>query len=281
LGHNQFYSTCGSVRTMDKDERPAHVFSKDGTEIAYDKIGSGPAIILVSGALGSRLSWVDLPRLLSSNFAVIAYDRRGRGASANTMSFSLEREIEDLEALIDQVAGGSASLYGISSGGALALESAARLGRKVKKLALYEVPYSTDEATRSRASEYQRDLMKALSAGDRSGALELFMKLVGVPREQIQGMHYAPIWKEFELVAPTLEYDSMALGEGFSLPKDRVSRISMPTIVVVGEASPQFLQDSAKELKDAIPNAKLRSLQGQTHDVQPEAIAPVLKEFLS
>lgn len=269
---------------MDKEStyvKPAHVFSKDGTEIAYDKVGRGPAVILVPGALGARLSWSDLPRLLSSNFTVIAYDRRGRGASTDTLPFSLEREIEDIEALIDQVVGGSASLYGISSGGALALESAVRLGRKVKKLVLYEVPYSTDDATRSRASEYQSGLMKALSADDRVGALELFMKLVGVPSEQIQGMHYAPIWKELEVVAPTLEYDSIALGDGFSLPKDRASRIFMSTIVLVGEASPQFLQAAAQELKDAIPNAELRSLQGQTHDVQPEALAPVLKEFLS
>jgi hypothetical protein len=123
--------------------------------------------------------------------------------------------------------------------------------------------------------------MKVLSAGDRTGALELFMKLVGVPNEQIQGMRHAPVWKDFEAVAPTLEYDSIALGDGFSMPKVRASRILMPTLVLVGGASPQFLQASAQELKEAFPNAQIRSLQGQTHDVQPEALAPVLKEFLS
>jgi hypothetical protein len=120
LGHNQFYTTSGIVETMDKEstnEKPARIFSKDDTEIAYDKVGRGPAIILVPGALGTRLSWSDLPERLSSIFTVVAYDRRGRGASTDMLPFSLEREIEDIEALIDQVAGGSASLYGISSGG--------------------------------------------------------------------------------------------------------------------------------------------------------------------
>jgi pimeloyl-ACP methyl ester carboxylesterase len=107
------------------------------------------------------------------------------------------------------------------------------------------------------------------------------MTLVGGPNEQIQGMRHAPMWTDFETVAPTLEYDSIALGEGFSLPKDRASRISMPTIVLVGGASPQFLQASAKELKDAIPNAELRTLAGQTHDVHSGALAPVMKEFLT
>src|SRR5438309_8379105 len=121
------------------------VISKDGTTIAYDRAGRGPAVILVAGAFSYRKypASVQLADLLAQHFTVYSYDRRGRGASGDTKPYAVEREIEDIDALIDE-AGGSAFVYGHSSGGCLAVDATIQLGDKIKKLAMYEAPYNDD-----------------------------------------------------------------------------------------------------------------------------------------
>ncbi len=259
------------------------VTSKDGTKIAYDKIGHGPAIILVAGALCSRSFWSgpELAKLLARSLTVYNYDRRGRGESGDTKPYALEREIEDIEALIDE-AGGWAYLYGHSSGAALALEAALRLGKKVKKLAMYEAPYNDDAEAQRAWKEYIKQLTEALAADRRGDAVALFMELVGTPADQIEAMRHAPVWPMFEAIAPTLAYDHSAiLGEDGSVPAERAASLSVPALVMNGGASYAFMYDTARALSRAMPHAQLRTLEGQRHDVSPEALAPVLVEFFA
>ncbi len=257
------------------------VNSKDGTKIAYDKRGAGPALILVDGALCYRSfgPMEHLAELLSSHFTVIAYDRRGRGESGDTQPFSLEREIEDIEALIDE-AGGTAYVFGTSSGGALALEAALKLGNKIKKLAMYEAPYNNDPVVRQGMKQYGKQLGEALAANRRGDAVVLFMKLVGTPDGAIEGMRQAPMWPMFESVAPTLAYDNAALGEDGAVPTQRATKVTVPTLVLNGTQIP-FMRITAEELAEAIPHAQHRTLEGQSHDVNVEVLAPVLIEWFS
>lgn len=257
------------------------VTSRDGTQIAYDKRGQGPALILVDGALCHR-SFGPMPglaELLAPHFTVYYYDRRGRGESGDTQPYSLEREIEDLEALI-QAAGGSAYVFGTSSGGALALEAATRLGDRIRKLAIYEPPYNADAPARQAWREYRRGLSELLAEGKRGEAAALFMKSVGTPDEQVQGMRQTPIWPMFEAVAPTLAYDAAALGEDRSLPTERAAQVRVPTLVMNGTVLP-FMRATAETLADAIPDARQRTLEGQPHDVNLNVLAPQLVEFFS
>jgi pimeloyl-ACP methyl ester carboxylesterase len=256
------------------------LFSKDGTEIAYDKQGQGLTVILVDGALGFRSfgPMPELAKLLSTHFTVVTYDRRGRGGSGDNKPYAVEREIEDIEALIDE-GGGSAYLYGISSGACLALEAAIKLGYKVKKLALYEPPYKSGETAPEEWREYNKQLRELLTAGRRGDAVALFMTLVGVPAGQIEGMRQAPMWSIFEAIAPTLAYDAATMGEDRSVPTERASRITASTLVMHGGAGYAFMKDTALTLGKAIPNAEFRTLEGQTHAVASQVIAPVLAEF--
>ena len=257
--------------------------SKDGTKIAYDKLGHGPAVILVAGAMCSRSFWSgpELAKLLARSFTVYNYDRRGRGDSGDTRPYAVAREIEDIEALIDD-AGGSAYLYGHSSGAALALEAALKLVNKVKKLAMYEAPYNDNAEAQGAWKEYLKQLTEALAADRRGDAVVLFMELVKMPANQIEAMRHAPTWPIFEAIAPTLAYDHSAiLGEDASVPTKRAAIVTAPTLVMNGGASYAFMYDTAQALSKAIPHAQLRTLEGQTHDVDPNVLAPVLVEFFS
>ena len=257
------------------------VKSNDGTEIAYDKRGAGPAVILVDGALCFR-SFGPMPHLaelLSPHFTVYNYDRRGRGDSGDTQPYAVAREVEDIEALIDE-AGGSAFIFGTSSGGALALEAAIQLGSKIEKLAMYEPPYNSDEAILPAWKEYRQQLAELVAAGRRGDAAALFMKSVGTPDEQVNGMRQAPIWPIFEAVAPTLAYDAVVLGEERSVPTKRAAKVTVPTLVMNGTTIP-FMVDTAQALANAIPHAEHRTLEGQSHDVNLEVLAPVLVEFFN
>src|SRR5437763_8677465 len=221
------------------------VTSKDGTRIAYDTIGQGPPVILVAGAMCSRSFWSgpELAKLLARSFTVYNYDRRGRGESDDTMPYAVAREIEDIEALIDE-AGGSAYLYGHSSGADLALEAALRLGKKVKKLAMYEAPYNDDAEAQRAWKEYLKHLTEALAANRRGDAVALFMKYVGTPADQIEAMRQAPAWPMFEALAPTLAYDHAAiLGEDASVPTERAASVTVPALVMNGGASFPFMDE--------------------------------------
>jgi pimeloyl-ACP methyl ester carboxylesterase len=261
---------------------PLTVTSRDGTTIAYDRTGRGPAVILVAGALCSRTSWSgpELARLLAPRFTIYNYDRRGRGDSGDTQPYAVEREVEDIAALLD-AAGGSACLYGHSSGAALALEAAVALGDQViTRLAMYEAPYNDDPAARRAWKVYLKSLAEALAAGRRGDAVALFIRYTGVPEEQIEGMRQAPFWPAFEAIAPTLAYDHTAiLGAENAVPAGVAARVTIPTLVMSGGASFPFMLVTARALGKAIPNAQVRVLEGQSHAVDSHVLAPVLMEF--
>jgi pimeloyl-ACP methyl ester carboxylesterase len=260
------------------------VISKDGTKIAYERRGKGSAVILVEGAMGFRaLSGLGLAELLAPHFTVYSYDRRGRGESTDTLPFAVQREVEDIEALI-HVAGGSAYIYGISSGAALALEAAIVLKDEIKKLAIYEAPYDSSESGLKVWKEYRVGLAEALGNNRRGDAIVLFMKLVGVSDEMIDGMRRSPMWSVLASVAPTLEYDARALGEDRRPPVDRVTDITAQTLVMDGGASlaiMPFMRATAEVLTKAIPGAQHKVLEGQQHNVDMKVLAPVLVKFFS
>jgi pimeloyl-ACP methyl ester carboxylesterase len=255
--------------------------SNDGTQIAYEKNGTGPAVILVDGALCYRSfgPMSKLSELLAPRFTVYHYDRRGRGDSGDTQPYALTREIEDIEALINE-AGGSAFVFGTSSGACLALETAAQLGDKIRKLAMYEAPYTSEKSMVSAWKEYRKQLATLLNANCPGDAVVLFMKSVGTPDEQIEGMRHSPIWPLFEAVGPTLAYDAAVLGEDRAVPVKRAAKVTTPALVMNGTAIP-FMLDTAKAIANAMPHAQHRTLEGQTHDVNLEVLAPMLVEFFT
>jgi pimeloyl-ACP methyl ester carboxylesterase len=258
----------------------ARFISKDGTEIAYEQAGSGPALIMVDGAMSSR-SFGPMKALsdrLANDLTVYTYDRRGRGESGDTPPYAAECEIEDIEALIDE-AGGTASLFGISSGAVLALKAAARLGDKVGKLAMYEAPFSSGDRAGQASARFSSKLTELLDEGKRSDAVALFLAGINMPVEMIQGMRQGPLWPVMEALAPTLVYDDAIMGDG-SLPVDDVKVITVPTLVLVGGASPAFIHEAGEALANALPGAQRATLEGQTHQVSPEALVPALLTFL-
>lgn len=257
------------------------VISKDGTTIAYEKAGNGPAVILVEGATATSAASTELASLLSPHFTVYSYDRRGRGESTNTEPYSVEKEVEDIDALVD-VAGGSAYLYGISSGGCLALEAASKLGSKITKLAIYEAPYDESEEAKEKWHEYTTNLKEAIKTDNRSEAIALFMRLVGVPDDMIIGMKQSPMWTGLVTVAPTLIYDAACMGEDRSIPAQRLTQITAQTLIMDGGGSRDmmpFMYVSGEKLAQVIPHGKRQTLEGQTHDVDMKVLAPVLGAF--
>ncbi len=261
------------------------VTSKDGTRIAYERHGDGPPLILVDGAMGFRAfgGSPHVARLLAPSLTAFCYDRRGRGESGDARPLALEREIEDIDALID-VAGGHASLYGISSGGALALEAAAGLGEKVDRLALYEIPYDGSPEGIERWHAYCSGLDHLVAEGRGGDAVELFMRFVGAGDEGVAMMRSQPVWPVFESVGSSLPYDAAALGRDRVVPEARAATITATTLVMDGSESlaiMPFMRESAEALVRVIPRAEHRIIDGQSHDVAAEVIAPVLAEFCS
>lgn len=256
--------------------------SKDGTPIAYERSGSGPAVVLVDGAMCYR-SFGPMPKLvplLTPHFTVYTYDRRGRGESGDTKPYSVEREVEDIAALIRE-AGGSAYVYGISSGAALALEAAAH-GLPIDKLALYEAPFFVDDSRPPLPADYVATMNRNLASGRRGEVVKNFMKLVGVPSAFILLMRLMPPWKKLKAIAHTLPYDTAIMAEnqrGKPLPARRWASVNVPTLVADGGKSPTWMRHATQALAKAVPGATYRTLPGQTHMLKPEAIAPVLVQF--
>lgn len=261
------------------------VTSKDGTTIAYDKVGEGPPVILVDGALGYRAFnplTGPLQKLLASSFTAIAYDRRGRGESGDTPPYDVEREIEDLAALID-AAGEPVFLYGISSGSALALDAVAH-GLSIKKLAVYEPPFIVDDSRPPLPDDYVEHLDQLVAAERRGDAVEYFMTTaIGMPADFAGQMRESdPSWGNMEQTAHTLSYDGRFVREtmaGKPLPPDRWRGGTVPTLVMDGSDSDQHMHTAAQSLVDILPQADRRTLPDQTHQVDPAALAPVLEEF--
>ncbi|MFI9762211.1 alpha/beta fold hydrolase [Streptomyces sp. NPDC051963] len=252
--------------------------SRDGTPLAYTRTGQGPAVVLVSGAMSTGATVAPLAGLLSGGFSVVVYDRRGRGESGDTPPYTVQREVEDLAALIDAV-GGQAALYGISSGGALVLEAAAS-GLPVSKVAVYETPFAVYEGGAEERAEYTERLTAALAEDRRGDAVELFLRLTGLAEEMIQGARQSPMWSGMESIAPSLAYDNAVMGDGL-LPRHRLASIPVPVLAVAGDASPAWLREATQAVAETAPEGTYRSLEGQTHMVDPQVLAPVLAEFFT
>jgi pimeloyl-ACP methyl ester carboxylesterase len=257
------------------------VVSKDGARIAYEKTGRGFPLILVGGALSDRSAAEPLATVLATHFLVFAFDRRGRGDSGDTAPYAVAREVEDIQALIAE-AGGSAFVFGHSSGSVLALEAAAR-GLAVPKLAMYEPPFMVDKSRAPLPKDYREHLGELLTSGRRGEAVEYFMTIaVGVPPEAVAQMRRAPTWAKMESAAHTLAYDQTVMDNcqtGNSLPADRWTTATMPVLVFDGGASPAWMRNAVQALVDILPSAKRFTLEGQTHRIDPAVLAPVLIEF--
>lgn len=259
------------------------VNSADGTQIAYDRAGDGPPVILVGGALNDCSTVAGLAAVLAPDLTAVSYDRRGRGDSGNNdATYAVEREVEDLAAVIGQV-GGSASVFGHPSGAVLALEAAER-GVPIDRLAVYEPPYIPDGG-RPQPPAGLTDQVKALIAEDRrDDAVTLFMtESVGIPAEMAEGMRASEMWGWFVGLAHTLPYDLTLCGPGNALPADRLAKIKVPTLAIGGSLSPGWLPAGARAVAGAIPRARYETLEGQDHGVlnQPEALRPLLVDFLT
>jgi pimeloyl-ACP methyl ester carboxylesterase len=258
--------------------------SSDGTTIGYERSGDGPPVIIVDGALCWREFGPARPlaERLAQDFTVFIYDRRGRGESGDTTPYSVEREVDDLAGLIKE-AGGSACLYGPSSGAALVLEAASR-GLPVTKVAAFEAPIVTD-ARPPIPSDYVPRLNEYLAQGRRGKAVKHFMRTaIQLPASMVALMGLMPAWPKLKRVAHTLPYDHELLGDsagGHESPIPRWASTPVPTLVLDGGKSPQWMRASQKNIADAIPGAQYRTIPGQTHMLKPDAVAPILREFFA
>jgi pimeloyl-ACP methyl ester carboxylesterase len=262
------------------------VTSRDGSRIAYDRHGSGPVVILVGGALSYRRfsKMEELAKLLAERFTVVNYDRRGRGDSTEVKPFALEREIEDIAALIE-AEGGSASLWGWSSGGALALR-AAGTGIGVERVSVYEVPFMVTPGAKRPTPDYGERLDDLVASGDRSGAVKHFMRnAMGIPAPFVALMRLAPMWRGLKATAHTLPYDWAALGKhtmyGAPLDAAEWASVTAPTLVVYGAKSPAVLQQGSRALAAVLPNAEPHKLEGVSHNLKMKPLAPVLADFFA
>jgi pimeloyl-ACP methyl ester carboxylesterase len=261
------------------------VTSNDGTQIAYDSVGSGPPLILVAGATQYRAvdqTTPKLARLLAAGgFRVINYDRRGRGDSGDTQPYAVEREIEDIEALVAE-AGGEASLFGISSGAVLAAEAAAR-GVPVTKLLMYEPPMVLDDSGPPPQPDYVEKIEGLARSGD-GDAMAYFVSMVGMPEEQLAEFRQSPVFPAFAAVEHTLAYDGRIMepyGKGEPIPQGAWDGALQPTVVFAGGDSPDWMRNAARAAAEALPDGDVRIVPGQTHEFDPAVLAPEMLEFLS
>jgi len=253
------------------------VISQDGTSIAFEHLGNGPSLILVGGASTDRSENSSLAVLLAQRFTVFNYDRRGRGESGDTAPYAVDREVEDIEAMINE-AGGATFLVGFSSGAALALQAAAH-SPLIQKLALFEPPFIVDDSQSRPPTNLATRYDEMIAAGRRGDAVEYFMtKVVGLPAEFADQARKAPWWLAQEAMAHTLAYDAAIMGD-FSLPIELAASVTAPTLVIAGEASFPFMRVTAQALAGALPDGHALILEGQTHDIAPQVLAPVLEEF--
>jgi pimeloyl-ACP methyl ester carboxylesterase len=259
----------------------ATTLSKDGTRIAYDKTGQGPSLILVAGAFQDRMAMGPYAGPLSEHFTIYNYDRRGRGESGDSQPYAVAREIEDIDALI-QEAGGSAFVFGGSSGGVLTLDAAAH-GSKLTKLAVYEPPFVVDNSREPPPENIVDQLKDLIAAGRQGDAAEVFMtKGSLMPADVVAGMRTQPFWPRVEAVAHTLVYDATIMEgtmRGAPLPLDRWKPVKIPTLIIYGAGGPTWSRNAAEALVDLLPHAERRKLEGQFHDLTPDILTPVLEKF--
>jgi len=258
-----------------------HVISKDGTRIAYERIGSGPAVVLIDGAMCSR-AFGPMPKiaaLLKDHFTVYLYDRRGRGESGDTEPYTKAREVEDIDALV-RAAGGSAFAVGLSSGAVLALEAAAS-GLPLRKLAVYEPPFVTADAAGQAQADHLGRLKALVVAGERGAAVKYFMRdMVNVPAPFVLMMQLMRgVWNKLKAVAHTLPYDAAIMGN-WQVPAARLAGVRTPTLAMYGGKTETRLKRAVEELVKVLPNVRQEILPGQTHNVSAAVLVPALVEFL-
>jgi len=258
--------------------------SADGTELAYEVTGSGPALVLVDGALCHRAMGParGLAKELAGSFTVYAYDRRGRGESgAGASPYAIQHEVEDLAAVI-QAAGGSAHVFGASSGGALGLE-AARDGVAMERLAVYEAPFIVDDTHAANDPYLPERVRVMVEEGRRGEAVKTFMRTVGVPAPVVALMRFMPAWRQLTAVAHTLPHDLSIVIEheqGEPLPVGYYEGVAPETLVLAGGRSPEYMRNAQAAIADAVPRARLETLAGQTHMIKAKVVAPSLSRFL-
>jgi pimeloyl-ACP methyl ester carboxylesterase len=263
------------------------VTSSDGTTIAYEQTGHGPAVVLVASSLADRSDMKRLAALLASRFTVINYDRRGRGLSSDTPPYHVQREVEDIGALVDE-AGGSAFVFGSSSGAVLALEAAAS-GVNIGKLALYEPPFRVDRNGPLPPHDLGKDIARLIADNRRGRAVRLFMtQAIGVPSSMVVGMRLMPgVWSKLMGMAHTITYDIAVMGDtqsGNPLPADHWAGVKVPTLVIDGGKSSTAQRNAAQALINVLPNAQRRTLPGQGHAapvMAPKKLSPLLIEFFA
>lgn len=257
---------------------PQFVTSRDGTRIAFDRLGQGPTLIVVGGLFCEREKMHPLAEAFAARFGVINYDRRGRGESSDSDAYAVGREIEDLGALIEE-AGGSALVYGHSSGAGLALEAASS-GLPIDALILHEPPYGGDDIeSQDSARQLAEQVRTAVERGDGEGAISTFFEAMGLPDEMVRDFAADP---NMRAVAHTMPYDFEVMGEftGGGIPAARAQSINCPTLVLAGGASPDFFKETAERLASLIPGARLETIEGQGHEAPPEAVAPHVLSWL-
>jgi pimeloyl-ACP methyl ester carboxylesterase len=256
------------------------VTSRDKTTIAFERTGSGPAVIVVAGAFMDRAAEAPLAAELSKQgFTAYAYDRRGRGDSGDTPPYAVEREIEDLEALVD-ASGGSAFAVGFSSGAALILEATAA-GVAFDKVALFEPPYVSGADGLPRPIDLVPKIVELTSTGRRGDAVAVFMtEAVGQPKEAVDFMRSQPMWPGLEAISHTVAYDFTIMGDA-EVPKDKAAAVKVPALLIESSGTIERLSRATRATAEALPDAKHVTLEGGFHEVPPETLAPVLKEFFA
>lgn len=258
------------------------VTSADGTVIDYDRYGAGPTVVFIGGATQHRRldpNTTEMATLLATHgYTTVDYDRRGRDRSGDTPPWSLQREVEDLAALIAEV-GAPAVLYTSSSGATIALAAVAT-GVDARALALYEPPFFAGIDNGAKVAT----LRELVAAGKNDDAMRFNMTdVMGIPGDAVDGMANSPSWAQIVAVAPTLPYDIGASNEINIDPdwKARWASVTVPTIVYSGELTFPGMPAAADAVAAALPTASRRTLPGQGHGPEPKAIVPVLVEFLS
>jgi pimeloyl-ACP methyl ester carboxylesterase len=257
------------------------VTSNDGTAIAYDRSGDGPPLVVVNGAMSQKADVAELASQLVTTFTVFAYDRRGRGDSGDTHPYAVEREIEDLDAVIG-AAGGSAFVFGHSSGAVLALRAAAA-GLGIPKLVMYEPPFIVDDSHAPVPDDYAQHLEDLIAAGKPGDAVAYFFTdSVGIPAEAVVHMREDPSWVGMQSVGHTLSYDGRIMADtmrGDPAPLQQWASVTTPTLVLDGSETFPFMHPSADAIAAVLPNAERQTLEGQDHGAKPEVLAPALVEF--
>jgi pimeloyl-ACP methyl ester carboxylesterase len=263
------------------------VVSKDGTRIVYDRSGDGPPLVIVASALATRRDASRLAALLADSFTVCNHDRRGRGDSGDGERYAVAREVEDIEAIVD-AAGGTAFLFGSSSGAVLALEAAHALGAKVQGLVLFEPPFVVDDSRPPIPDAFFAGIAAHVEGGRRREAVAAFLQeCVGVPAPMLAGMQRSPMWRGMEQLAHTLPYDGAVMAglqDGAPLPKDRWTGVRARTLILDGERSDAYLRRGAEALAEVLPGAKRLTLRGLDHSavfMAPQALVPAVVEFLA